>query len=96
MHCQLPVADMGHTPSVCFYHISIRYKPILPSIIALLLQQDDIGFTEVVDEGMMLLNCQGQDHGSSGLKNVGIKAVVELLVRVLHSIGNTTMKKCLR
>ena len=41
----------------------------------------------------MLINWHCQDHGSSGLKNVGIKAVVELLVRFLHSIGNTTMKK---
>ena len=29
---------------------------------------------KVVDEGRMLLNGQGQDHGSSGLNNVDILA----------------------
>ena len=33
----------------------------------------------VVDEGRMLLNGQGQDHGSSGLNNIDIKA--EAMVR---------------
>ena len=48
---------------------------------------------KVVDEGRMLLNGQGRDHGSSELNKIHIKAEVELLVRVLHNIGNTTMKK---
>jgi hypothetical protein len=74
-------------------HYSIIYEPILPSIIALLLQQDDIDSIEGVDEGMMLLDGRAQDHGRSGLKNVDIKAEVELLGRVLHNFGNTTMKK---
>ena len=33
---------------------------------------------KVVDERRMLLNGQGQDQGSSGLNNVGIKAEVEV------------------
>ena len=74
-------------------HYSIIYKPILPSIFALLLQQDDIDSMKVVDEGMILLNGQARDHGSNGLTNVNIKAEVELHGRVLHNIGNTTMKK---
>jgi len=48
---------------------------------------------KVVDEGKILLNGQGQDHGSSGLNNVDIKAEAEVCRRVVHNIGNTTMKK---
>ena len=33
---------------------------------------------KVVDEGRMLLNGQGQDHGSSGLNNVDIKVEAEV------------------
>jgi hypothetical protein len=72
-------------------HYSITYEPILPSIIARLLLQDDT--FEVVDDNKMLLIGQGQDNGIIGLKNVDIKAEVELLWRVLHNIGNITMKK---
>ena len=67
----------GIHSSVCFYHFSILYEPILPSIIALLLQQDDIGFTEVVDDDGMLRVVQAQQvqvSGDGGLNNIPIKA----------------------
>jgi hypothetical protein len=35
---------------------------------------------KVVDEGRMLLNGQGQDHGRSGLNNIQIKAEAEVRV----------------
>ena len=44
----------------------------------------------VMDGGRMLLNGQGHNHDSSGLNSYPTKA--ELCGRVLHNIGNTTIK----
>jgi hypothetical protein len=56
-------------------HYSVKFEPILPSIFALLLrQEDDIDSIEVVDDNKMLLgNFQAQVSGDGGLNDNPIK-----------------------
>ena len=53
-------------------HYSIIYEPILPSIISLLLQQDD---TEV----LLLGNFQAQVSGDGGLNDIPIKVATKMV-----------------
>jgi len=66
-------------------HHSIIYEPILPSIIAHLLQQDDIDSIEVVDDDKMLLgDFQAQVSGDGGLNSMPIKVATKT-VRALST-----------
>jgi len=61
-------------------HHSIIYEPILPSIIAHLLQQDDIDSIEVVDDDKMLLgDFQAQVSGDGGLNSMPIKVATKMV-----------------
>jgi len=60
-------------------HYSVRYEPILPSIIALLLQQDEN--IQVVDDDKMLLgDFQAQVSGDGGLDNIPIKVATKMVL----------------
>jgi len=62
-------------------HHSIIYEPILPSIIAHLLQQDNIDSIEVVDDKNMLLgDFQAQVSGDGGLNNIPIKVATKMVL----------------
>ena len=62
-------------------HYSIIYEPILPSIIAHLLQQDDIDSIPVVDDDKMLLGeFQAQVSGDGGLNNIPIKVATKTVL----------------
>ena len=66
-------------------HYSIIYEPILPSIISLLLQQDDIDSIKVVgDEGMLgvVQAQQVQASNDVGLNEIPIE-VATMKVRAL-------------
>jgi len=69
---------LGGTYTLLFViiHYSNLYKPILPSIIALLLQQDDIDFIEVVDDNKMLFG-DFQVSGDVGLNDIPIKVATK-------------------
>jgi hypothetical protein len=54
-----------HTLLFVVIHYSIKYEPILPSIFARLLQQDD--------DKMLLGGFQAQVSGDSGLNDIPIK-----------------------
>jgi len=69
---------LGGTYSLLFVviHYSIKYKPILPSIIALLLQKDEN--IEVVDDNKMLFgDFQAQVSGDGGLNDIPIKVATK-------------------
>ena len=81
---------LGGTYTLLFViiHYSIIYKPILPSIIARLLQQDDIDSIEVVDDDKMLLeDFQAQVSGDGGLNNNPIKVATTTVREVSTACG---------
>ena len=75
---------MSHTRLFVVIHYSIKYEPILPSIFARLLQQDDIDSIEVVDDDKMLLGgFQAQVSGDGGLIDIPIKVATKTVREVL-------------
>ena len=69
---------MSHTLLFVVLHYFFKYEPILPSIFARLLQQDDIDSIEMVDDDKMLLGgFQAQVSGDGGLNDIPIKVATK-------------------
>ena len=69
-------------------HYSVKFEPILPSIIPLLLRQDDIASIEVVDDDKMLLeDFQAQVSGDGGLNYNPIKVATMTVREVSTACG---------